>query len=138
MIRVWGCSTQQVVLASVQYYCPIDGPYTICNLSLATCNVSFCFYLTFYYYISVNKFHAQTIPNFSAPHQPRLDWQMWFAALGTYHQNPWLMSLTYRILTDQKEVLALMDQEHNPFKNQPPKYLRASLYHYHYTTWSQR
>ncbi|XP_054269593.1 lipase maturation factor 2-like [Macrosteles quadrilineatus] len=77
-------------------------------------------------------------PPFVAPHQPRLDWQMWFAALGTYHQNPWLMSLTYRILTNQKEVLALMDQAHNPFKQTPPKYLRATLYHYHYTTWDQR
>uniref|UniRef100_A0A1B6EIL8 Lipase maturation factor n=1 Tax=Cuerna arida TaxID=1464854 RepID=A0A1B6EIL8_9HEMI len=73
-----------------------------------------------------------------APHQPRLDWQMWFAALGTYHQNPWLMSLTYRILTNQPEVLALMDQANNPFKESPPKYLRAELYHYHYTSWSER
>lgn len=74
----------------------------------------------------------------TAPHQPRLDWQMWFAALGTYHQNAWLMSLTYRILTGQPEVLSLMDQAHNPFKDAPPKYLRANLYHYHYSTWSQR
>ena len=46
---------------------------------------------------------------FVAPHQPRLDWQMWFAALGTYHQNPWLMSLAYRLLSGQPEVLALMN-----------------------------
>jgi hypothetical protein len=37
-------------------------------------------------------------PVFVAPHQPRLDWQMWFASLGTYHDNPWLVSLTYRLL----------------------------------------
>nr|CAD7577158.1 unnamed protein product [Timema californicum] len=73
-----------------------------------------------------------------APHQPRLDWQMWFAALGTYHQNPWLMSLTYRLLTGQKEVLNLLDTARNPFPGKPPKYIKANLYHYHYTPWSQR
>ncbi|XP_018403720.1 PREDICTED: lipase maturation factor 2-like [Cyphomyrmex costatus] len=74
---------------------------------------------------------------FVAPHQPRLDWQMWFAALGTYHQNPWLMSLAYRLLSGQPEVLALMNTVENPFRNRPPKYVRASLYHYHYASWSQ-
>ena len=37
-----------------------------------------------------------TIPRFVLPHQPRLDWQMWFAALGSYNHNPWLLSLVYR------------------------------------------
>lgn len=72
-----------------------------------------------------------------APHQPRLDWQMWFAALGTYHQNPWLMSLAYRLLTNQPEVLSLLSK-HNPYADKPPKYVRANLYHYHYVPWSQR
>lgn len=74
---------------------------------------------------------------FVAPHQPRLDWQMWFAALGTYKQNPWLMSLTYRLLTGQPEVLALINTVESPFRDRPPKYIRASLYYYHYTPWSQ-
>ena len=39
----------------------------------------------------------------SAPHQPRLDWQMWFAALGSFHYNPWFGNLLYRLLTGQKE-----------------------------------
>ena len=38
-----------------------------------------------------------------APHQPRLDWQMWFAALGSYQNNPWLVHLIYRLLIGQKE-----------------------------------
>ncbi|XP_033224978.1 lipase maturation factor 2-like [Belonocnema kinseyi] len=75
---------------------------------------------------------------FVAPHQPRLDWQMWFAALGTYHQNPWLMSFAYRLLNGQKEVLALINIVENPFRDNPPKYVKASLYHYHYTQWSQK
>ena len=37
-------------------------------------------------------------PLFCLPHQPRLDWQMWFAALGNYQSNPWLISLVWRIL----------------------------------------
>ncbi|KYQ50071.1 Lipase maturation factor 2 [Trachymyrmex zeteki] len=63
---------------------------------------------------------------FVAPYQPRLDWQMWFAALGTYHQNPWLMSLAYRLLSGQPEVLALMNTVENPFRDRPPKYVRAN------------
>ena len=39
----------------------------------------------------------------AAPHQPRLDWQMWFAALGSYEHNPWLVHLVYRLLIGQKE-----------------------------------
>lgn len=67
-----------------------------------------------------------------APHQPRLDWQMWFAALGNYQNNPWFVTLVYRLLTGQEEVLALIDG--NPFPDNPPKYVRAKLYHYHYTS----
>ena len=43
----------------------------------------------------------------SAPHQPRLDWQMWFAALGRYEHNPWLIHLIYRLLVGQKEGTVL-------------------------------
>lgn len=82
--------------------------------------------------------NVNATPPFVAPHQPRLDWQMWFAALGTYHQNPWLMSLAYRLLNGQEEVLQLLDSSKNPFPNKPPKYIKASLYHYHYTPWNQR
>lgn len=67
----------------------------------------------------------------AAPHQPRLDWQMWFASLGTYHQNPWIMSLTYRLLKGQPEVLQLLDAE-IPFEK-PPKFIRANLYTYKYS-----
>ncbi|XP_011501020.1 PREDICTED: lipase maturation factor 2-like [Ceratosolen solmsi marchali] len=70
---------------------------------------------------------------FVAPYQPRLDWQMWFAALGNYSQNPWLMSFAYRLLYGQSEVLNLMNNLENPFRDNPPKYIRASLYHYHFT-----
>lgn len=41
--------------------------------------------------------------SFVAPHQPRIDWQMWFAALGEYQRNPWFLSLVYRLLKNQPE-----------------------------------
>ena len=37
-----------------------------------------------------------------APHQPRLDWQMWFAALGEYKNNPWFVNLLWRLLHNRK------------------------------------
>jgi lipase maturation factor 1 len=71
-----------------------------------------------------------------APHQPRLDWQMWFAALGTYRENGWFINTLARLLQGSPEVLALM--ERNPFPNQPPKYIRAQLYEYRFTSWNDR
>jgi len=70
-------------------------------------------------------------PPWVAPHQPRLDWQMWFAALGPYQRNPWFRNLTIRLLQGSPEVLALM--ETNPFPTVPPQFIRASYYEYHFT-----
>lgn len=42
-------------------------------------------------------------PPLVAPHQPRLDWQMWFAALGHHTQSPWFTSFVYRLLQGKKE-----------------------------------
>mmetsp|Transcript_7639 Transcript_7639/g.12126 ORF Transcript_7639/g.12126 Transcript_7639/m.12126 type:complete len:185 (-) Transcript_7639:353-907(-) len=44
-------------------------------------------------------------------HQPRLDWQMWFAALGSYQNNPWLLALVYRLLHGTDEAKSLMAPE---------------------------
>ena len=70
-------------------------------------------------------------PGFVAPHQPRLDWQMWFAALGDYQDNPWLMNLCGRLLEGSPQVLDLL--AHNPFPAAPPRYIRAVVYDYHFT-----
>jgi hypothetical protein len=71
-------------------------------------------------------------PPVVAPHQPRLDWQMWFAALSSYQNNPWFLNLVYRLLSNETEVTELIAV--NPFSKAPPQYIRAQLYHYHYTT----
>ena len=71
-------------------------------------------------------------PGWCAPHQPRLDWQMWFAALGSYRQNPWFVQLVISLLHGKPQVAALF--ERNPFPQNPPSYVRATLYRYRFTT----
>ena len=71
-------------------------------------------------------------PGWCAPHQPRLDWQMWFAALGTPEQNPWFIRLAICLLEGKPAVARLF--AHDPFPNQPPRYVRAILYRYRFTT----
>jgi predicted DCC family thiol-disulfide oxidoreductase YuxK len=75
-------------------------------------------------------------PGFIEPFQPRLDWQMWFAALGNVQQNPWFGNLCERLLQGSPEVLALLDK--NPFPNKPPRYIRAEFYDYHFTNIAER
>jgi lipase maturation factor 1 len=65
-------------------------------------------------------------PGWVAPHQPRLDWQMWFAAL---HLPPaWFPRFLARLLEGSPDVLALLGE--NPFPERPPRYVRALLYEY--------
>lgn len=71
-----------------------------------------------------------------APHQPRLDWQMWFAALGDYRRNPWFVNFLHRLLEGSPEVLKLL--ERNPFSDKPPKYIKASVYRYGFTDYKMR
>jgi len=75
-------------------------------------------------------------PRFVAPHQPRLDWQMWFAALSDYRHNPWFVNFCVCLLQGSPDVLDLM--EHNPFPNAPPRYIRALVYEYHFTDFATR
>ena len=70
-------------------------------------------------------------PAFVAPHQPRLDWQMWFAALSNYKRNPWLIHFMTRLLQGSQPVIDLL--ESNPFPEKPPKYIQAVVYDYWFT-----
>ncbi|MHB1949741.1 MAG: lipase maturation factor family protein [Gammaproteobacteria bacterium] len=70
------------------------------------------------------------------PHQPRLDWQMWFAALGTVQSNPWFLRVMERLLQNSPPVVALL--ENNPFPDKPPQFLRALFYEYNFTTSEER
>ncbi|XP_069855853.1 lipase maturation factor 2 isoform X2 [Dipodomys merriami] len=71
-------------------------------------------------------------PPILVPHQPRLDWQMWFAALGPHTHSPWFTSLVLRLLQGKEPVIRLI-QSHvtsYPFHKQPPTYIRAQRYKY--------
>jgi predicted DCC family thiol-disulfide oxidoreductase YuxK len=72
-------------------------------------------------------------PGFVAPHQPRLDWQMWFAVLSPYNspRNQWFFAFSRRLLEGSPEVQTLL--AHNPFPEQPPIALRAWLYRYRFS-----
>ncbi|MDE3165574.1 MAG: lipase maturation factor family protein, partial [Acidobacteriota bacterium] len=76
------------------------------------------------------------MPPLVAPYQPRLDWQMWFAALGTYQENGWFVNFMVRLLQGDRAVLALLKT--NPFGGTPPKYVRARLFEYHFTRFGEK
>ena len=73
-------------------------------------------------------------PGFVQPHMPRLDWQMWFAALGPRAEAHWLLPLAGHLLDPPPAVLALLDDDNNPFADEPPRFVRLALYDYRFTT----
>lgn len=75
-------------------------------------------------------------PRFVAPHQPRLDWQMWFAALESSASCPWFADFAARLLEGSPEVLGLLAR--NPFPEAPPKYVRALVYEYRFSGFAER
>jgi hypothetical protein len=70
------------------------------------------------------------------PHQPRLDWQMWFAAMEKPAADSWFAKFMGKLKEGSPQVMSLL--EVNPFPEKPPVYLRALLYRYSYTTREQR
>ncbi len=70
-------------------------------------------------------------PPWVAPYMPRLDWQMWFAALSEAGQNPWLFNLMQRLLEGSPAVLGLLEE--NPFSQKPPRFVRALSDDYTFT-----
>lgn len=74
-------------------------------------------------------------PALVAPHQPRLDWQMWFAALSDYRRQGWLLRFQKQLLEGSPEALSLLAV--NPFPDRPPRFLRAVLYDYRFSTGQQ-
>jgi hypothetical protein len=75
--------------------------------------------------------NVRRAPPWVAPHQPRLDWQMWFAALSNYRANPWFVALVGRLLEGSPDVLRLL--AFNPFPSKPPNQIRAVVYEYRFT-----
>jgi hypothetical protein len=80
-------------------------------------------------------------PQFVAPYQPRLDWQIWFAAMASPADYPWTLHFVWRLLHNDSGTLSLL--ANNPFPSAPPRYIRARLYRYQFaplgdTAWWRR
>ncbi len=65
-----------------------------------------------------------------APYQPRLDWQMWFAAMSTPDQYPWTLHLVWKLLHGDAGAIGLFAA--NPFPDKPPRHIRAVSYRYRF------
>jgi hypothetical protein len=75
------------------------------------------------------------LPRQWAPYHLRLDWLMWFAALSPLYAQQWMRPLLLRLLENDAPTLRLLRR--NPFPNLPPRYVRAQLYRYRFTTWRE-
>eukprot|EP00644_Phytophthora_capsici_P013047 jgi/Phyca11/101337/e_gw1.5.531.1 len=94
------------------------------------------------YHFKYKPGDVDSAPSLVAPFHPRLDWQMWFAALGDYNSAPWLVHLVSRLLEGSSDVKKLLDTTRDPFPDSPPDAIRAQLYHYDFTrlntTWNRK
>ena len=75
-------------------------------------------------------------PGIYAPYQPRFEWNLWFASLGAWRDNPMVPRTEERLLENNRDVLALFAG--NPFIGTPPRYVRAVLWQYWFTSWAQK
>ena len=75
-------------------------------------------------------------PGIYAPHQPRFDWNLWFASLGAWREYPIVPNTEVRLLENDKDVLALFAG--NPFPRVPPEQIRAVLWQYWFTTMAEK
>ena len=75
-------------------------------------------------------------PRIYAPYQPRLDWNLWFASLGEWRDNPMVLRAERRLLSNDHDVLALFAA--NPFPQAPPRQVRAVLWQYWFTSMEEK
>jgi len=75
-------------------------------------------------------------PGIYAPYQPRFDWNLWFASLGSWREYSIVPNTEIRLLSNSPDVLALFAS--NPFSNAPPRQVRAVLWQYWFTTMPEK
>jgi hypothetical protein len=75
-------------------------------------------------------------PRIYAPYQPRFDWNLWFASLGSWRQYPWVVQVEERLLSGEPDVLALFEKD--PFSGRPPEQIRVVIWQYWFTGWSEK
>jgi lipase maturation factor 1 len=88
-------------------------------------------------YLFRNKPQAlNEAPGIYAPYQPRFDWNLWFASLGNWHDNEFVPLTEERLLLGDGDVLALFRGD--PFPQIPPRYVRAVIWQYWFTTTDEK
>jgi len=75
-------------------------------------------------------------PRIYAPYQPRFDWNLWFASLGSWREYPIVPNTIVRLLSNDKDVLALFRD--NPFPETPPRQIRTLLWQYWFTSMEEK
>ena len=75
-------------------------------------------------------------PGIYAPYQPRFEWNLWFASLGDWQQNDLVPFTEERLLENDPAVLSLFKS--NPFPQSPPRYVRAVLWQYWFTSMEEK
>ena len=75
-------------------------------------------------------------PGIYAPYQPRFDWNLWFASLGSWRDYPIVANTEVQLLSNDKDVLALFAD--NPFEKLPPHKVRAVLWQYWFTSMEEK
>jgi hypothetical protein len=77
----------------------------------------------------------QRRPCVIAPYQPRLAWQLWFAAMSDPQHYPWTLHLVWKLLNADPGALSLLEE--NPFPDAPPRWIRAERYRYRFAPWNE-
>ena len=75
-------------------------------------------------------------PRIYAPYQPRLDWNLWFASLGSWRESPIVPNTVIRLLSNDRDVLQLFEE--NPFPQAPPQQVRTLLWQYWFTSMEEK
>ncbi|MFP5236408.1 MAG: lipase maturation factor family protein [Acidobacteriota bacterium] len=75
-------------------------------------------------------------PGIYAPYQPRFDWNLWFASLGDWQQNDMVPITEEKLLLNDRDVIGLFRSD--PFAGRAPRYVRAVLYQYWFTTLAEK
>jgi hypothetical protein len=75
-------------------------------------------------------------PGIYAPYQPRFDWNLWFASLGSWREYPIVPNTELRLLSGDQDVLTLFAG--NPFPREPPRQIRAVLWQYWFTSMAEK
>jgi hypothetical protein len=70
-------------------------------------------------------------PCLITPYHRRLDWLLWFAAMRSPRDHPWVVHLVYKLLEGDPGTLSLLGE--SPFPDGPPRWIRVDRYRYQFT-----